>query len=94
MKILKYLLFLVLILIIGTAIYVAVQPNSFEFERSRTINVPPAVVYQKVNDYKEWPSFSPWMEMDPDAEITYGEKTSGKGASYSWQGGPASVHNR
>ena len=86
MKILKYLLFLILIVIIGSAIYIAVQPNTYQFERSKTINVPTAVVYEKVNDYKEWPSFSPWMEMDPEATLSYGDKTSGDGASYSWKG--------
>lgn len=86
MKLLKYLLFLVLILIIGTAIYVAVQPNSYEFQRSRVMEVPAAVVFDKVNDYKEWPSFSPWHEMDPEANITYGQTAVGEGASYTWDG--------
>ncbi|MCA0133718.1 SRPBCC family protein [Winogradskyella alexanderae] len=86
MKALKYIILLLLIFIIGFSIYVAVQPNEFSFERSRTINAPAALLYQKVNDYKEWPSFSPWMEQDPDANIFYGESSIGENASYSWKG--------
>lgn len=50
MKFLKYLLFLLLIAFIGMAIYVAVQPNSFEVTQSTTINAPKAVVFEAVAD--------------------------------------------
>ena len=86
MKILKYFFFLLLILIIGTSIYIAVQPNEFEFSRSKIIEAPPAVVFNKVNDYKFWPEFSPWIEKEPTSKITYGDTTAGKHATYSWDG--------
>lgn len=86
MKALKYILLLLLIAIIGFSIYVAVQPNDYKFSRSRTIDAPTSVLYNKVNDFKEWPSFSPWMEQDREATINYGNKTEGEGASYSWSG--------
>ena len=86
MKAFKYILLLLLIFIIGFSIYVAVQPNEFSFNRSRTINAPASLLFQKVNDFKEWPSFSPWIEQEPDATITYGDKTSGENANFSWKG--------
>lgn len=86
MKKLKYFFFLLLIAIIGTSIYIAVQPNDFEFNRSRTIEAPISVIFNKVNDYTNWPEFSPWLEQEPNANITYGETTSGEGANYSWEG--------
>ena len=86
MKFLKYLLFLVLIAIIGFAIYVAVQPNSFEVSRERTIDAPAAVLYDNVIDYKNWPSWSSWVEKEPDLKINFPEKTEGVGGSYSWAG--------
>ncbi|SDB18945.1 Ribosome association toxin PasT (RatA) of the RatAB toxin-antitoxin module [Flavobacteriaceae bacterium MAR_2010_188] len=86
MKIFKYLLFLLLILVIGAAIYIAVQPNDYTFSRSQIINAPPAVIYNKVNDYKIWPEFSPWIEKEPNAQITYNDKTVGEEAGYSWEG--------
>jgi len=93
MKALKYIFFVLLILIIGAAIYIAVQPNSFEFERSKVIEAPAPVVYNIVNDYKEWPRFSPWMEQDLEAQVNYGDKTIGEGASYSWDGEVLGIGN-
>lgn len=86
MKALKYIFFLLLIAIIGLAIYIAVQPNAYDFSRSRTINAPASVLFNKVNDYKNWPSFSPWIEQEPSASLTYGNKTSGIDGNYSWNG--------
>ncbi|WP_142783456.1 SRPBCC family protein [Changchengzhania lutea] len=84
MKLFKYILFLLLIAIIGTAIYIAVQPNDFRVSRTRTIKAPAAVVYNKVIDFKTWESWSSWIEDNPDIKITLDEKTSGVGGSYSW----------
>lgn len=84
MKALKYILFLLLIFIIGAAIYVAVQPNSFEVERSKTIKAPLPVVYNNVIDFKNWEAWNAWKEKDPNVVITLDEKTKGVGGSYSW----------
>lgn len=86
MKALKYVLFLLLIAIIGLAIYIAVQPNEFSFSRSKIIKAPVAVIYNKVNDYKNWPNFSPWLEQEPNATLTFGNITSGVNANYAWNG--------
>ncbi|HCY81003.1 MAG TPA: transcription activator effector-binding protein, partial [Xanthomarina gelatinilytica] len=84
MKALKYILFLILILIIGFTIYIAVQPNSFEVKRSRTIHAPAEVIYNNVIDFKNWEAWSSWVEKDPETVITLGEQTKGIGGSYSW----------
>ncbi|MGE5943886.1 MAG: transcription activator effector-binding protein, partial [Flavobacteriales bacterium] len=86
MRTFKYFAFIFLIAIIGTAIYIAVQPNDYAFSRSRVINAPASVLFNKVNDLKNWPEFSPWIEQEPNASIRYGDKTAGVGASYSWEG--------
>jgi len=86
MKFLKYLLFLLLIVIIGFAIYVAVQPSDFEVSRTRTVEAPAAVLYNHVIDFKNWESWSPWVEKEPDLKISYPEQTKGVGGSYSWVG--------
>ncbi|MEP1487484.1 MAG: GyrI-like domain-containing protein [Algibacter sp.] len=86
MKTFKYILFLLLIIFIGTAIYIAVQPNEFAFSRSRDIKAPASLLYNKVNDFKNWPQFSPWIEKEPHAILAYGDKTSGVDGNYSWNG--------
>ena len=84
MKALKYILFLILIIIIGFTIYIAVQPNFFEVKRSRTINAPAEVIYNNVIDFKNWEAWSSWIEKNPETAITLGEQTKGVGGFYSW----------
>lgn len=85
MKAIKYILLLLLILVIGVSIYIAVQPNSFEVTRTKTINTPQSVVYNNVIDFKNWESWNSWKEEKPEIIITLGEKTNGIGGSYSWE---------
>ena len=85
MKALKYILFLLLILIIGLAIYIAVQPNEFEVSRTRTIKAPAPVIYNNVIDFKNWEAWSSWAEADPDMKISLPELTKGVDGSYSWE---------
>lgn len=84
MKALKYILFIVLILVIGISIYIAVQPNSFEVSRSKTIDAPAQVIYNNVIDFKNWEAWSSWVERDPETVITLSDKTEGVGGSYTW----------
>lgn len=84
MKFLKYILFLFLIAIIGFSIYIAVQPNSYEVTRSKTIKAPAAVIYENISDFKNWKAWSSWNQDNPDITITLPEKTEGLGSSYSW----------
>jgi effector-binding domain-containing protein len=85
MKILKYLFFLLLILLIGGAIYFATKDGSFDVAKTKTINAPAEVIYNNVKDFKNWATWGPWMTEDQAIEINYAEKTEGEGASYSWK---------
>lgn len=86
MKILKYLLFLILIVIIGGAIYFGTKDGSYNISDSLTMNAPAEVVFNKVNDLKSWETWGPWKKADSTMIFSYAEKTSGEGASYSWEG--------
>lgn len=85
MKAFKYILLLLLVLIIGFSIYIAVQPNSFEVTRSRNIEAPKEVLYDKIIDFKTWEQWSSWVEADPAMVLTIPEKHQGVGGSYSWE---------
>ncbi len=85
MKTIKYIVLLLLILIIGFSIYIAVQPNSFDVTRTKTINAPQSVVYNNVIDFKNWEAWSSWIEEKPKTVITLSEKTEGIGGSYAWE---------
>ena len=85
MKKLKYVFLLVLMIVVAGAIYIATLDNSYDVTRAKVMKAPLEVVFNNVNDYKNWPSWSPWLEKDTLAQLTYGEIESGKGASYSWK---------
>lgn len=84
MKIFKYLLFLLLIFIIGASIYIATKDGKFQVEQQQMIYAPQEVVFNEVNDFTTWQKWEPWSRETDDMIINYGEKTSGEGASYSW----------
>ncbi|WP_338357905.1 SRPBCC family protein [Yeosuana marina] len=87
MKIFKYLLFLLLIVIIGFCIYTAVQPNSFKVSKTRTINAPASVIYNNVIDFKNWKTWSSWAEDDSNMKVYLSEQTKGINGSFSWENG-------
>ena len=74
-----------LILTIGFSIYIAVQPNSFTVTRTKTINAPQSVIYNNIIDFKNWESWSSWVEEKPETVITLPEKTMGIEGSYTWK---------
>ncbi|MGA8852795.1 MAG: SRPBCC family protein [Christiangramia sp.] len=85
MKIFKYLLFLFLIFIIGTSIYIATKDGKFQVEKQQMMKAPQEVIFNEVNDYTNWKNWEPWSQESDDMIVEYGKKTSGDGASYSWK---------
>lgn len=84
MKILKRI-FLVLLVVIGAAVLIGfLMPSVRHVERSVSMNVKPDVVFEQVNNLKNWPNWSPWYKLDPNSKIVYSEPSSGAGAFYTW----------
>ncbi len=86
MKALKIILVILVVIIGGYAIWMSTLPAEYYVERSTTIDAKPDHVYATVSDFKTWKDWSKWHRMDPDMEVTYGDKSEGEGASYSWKG--------
>jgi effector-binding domain-containing protein len=84
MKFLKYFFLILLIAIVAGAIYLATLDGSYDVKRSRIIKAQPEVVFNDLNDYKNWQEWGPWYEQDSTIKATYPENTVGEGASYSW----------
>lgn len=85
MKAFKYLFFLLLIAFIGISIYIAVQPNTFEVSRTRTIKAPSTIIYDNIIDFKNWEAWSSWAKDNPNMKITLANQTKGVGGSYAWE---------
>jgi effector-binding domain-containing protein len=86
MKILKIIGISILGLILLLAIIGFFLPSVSNIERSMDMKAAPELVYEQVNNVKNWENWSPWKKMDPKMEITYGEILSGPGAYYTWKG--------
>lgn len=60
-------------------------PKSVHMERSTTINAPIDEVFQQVNTFKNYNSWSPFFERDPDAQYQFSGPESGVGAKMAWE---------
>lgn len=89
MKIFKYIFLLLLIVIIGGAVYIATLDGDYQVEETKTLDAPASLLFNEVNNYENWETWGPWKKEDPNMVISYNEKTSGVGAGYSWQGDTA-----
>ena len=58
----------------------------FEVVRSTTIGAPPGQVHRLIADFREWRSWSPWEDVDPNLKREYSGTESGVGARYAWEG--------
>ena len=83
--IMKILIGLVVIIVILVVI-IALQPATYQVERSTTIAAPAAVVFAQVNDFHKWNAWSPWAKLDPAMKQTFAGAPAGTGAVYSWAG--------
>ena len=59
-------------------------PNEYAVSRSVVSDAEAEAVHGLVGDLRRWELWGPWYEDDPDLVVTYGQKTSGIGASQSW----------
>jgi uncharacterized protein YndB with AHSA1/START domain len=81
----KFLIGLVAV-VAAVLVAAALQPNSFRVQREATIQAPPAKVFALVDDFRQWPAWSPWEKLDPAMKRTFGGPANGKGATYAWEG--------
>jgi len=67
-------------------VIVALQSAKFRVSRTIVINALPPVVFDQVNDFHNWASWSPWAKLDPAMKLIYDGPPAGTGASYAWTG--------
>ncbi len=87
MKIIKYIFLLVLLALVGISVYIATQNGDFTIKRATFIKVPKEIVFNYVNDYRNWDQ---WLDLDVDSSdvnFSFPENTIGQGGSFSWKNG-------
>jgi len=86
MRILKYIFLLILLALIGITVFIATQKSDFQIKQSVVINVPRSIVFNYVNDYKNWEDWYLDKKNDSNIELKYSDISLGRGASLSWSG--------
>lgn len=88
MRILKYIFLLVLLVAIASSVFIATQKGDYEVSRSRIVNVSPAIAFDYVSDYANWPQ---WMIFeDGKVNYTFPTYSSEKTNSFKWNGSESS----
>jgi hypothetical protein len=83
LKIVAYVVIALIAIVLGLA---ATKPDTFQVQRTVTIQAPPEKVAGLIDDFRQWGSWSPWEKLDPAMRKTYGGTASGKGSIYAWEG--------
>lgn len=85
--------FLVVVLAVALVLVVGgfLLPAQLSLERSVVVNRPAATVFTLLDGFRTWPAWSPWSELDPNAELSVSGPDTGVGARLSWSGDPALV---
>jgi hypothetical protein len=86
MKIVKWLAIILAVLIVLFVLVGLTLPKDYNVERSVVIQAEPAVIHTLVGDLNAWEQWTPWVEADPTIKTTFGDKTTGVGASQTWTG--------
>jgi len=87
MKILKYVFLLIVLAVIAVLVFIATQEGKYDIKKERTINVPKAVLFNYINDYRNWENVGILTDNDTTAVFSYSGITSGRGAISNWKVG-------
>jgi len=60
--------------------------GSYTITRSVDVSAEPSTLHALVDDFHEWPKWSPWEDVDPALQRTYTGADRGVGAHYAWSG--------
>jgi effector-binding domain-containing protein len=75
------LLIVAIFLLLGLA-----QSKDVSVVRTTTIIAPQNVVFDQIARFKNWPNWSPWVEVEPSVQLTYEGIDGQVGSNYAWQG--------
>jgi uncharacterized protein YndB with AHSA1/START domain len=83
---LKIVIIVVVLALAGVLVAAATRPDEFSVQRSVSIKAPAEKIYPMINDFRQWPEWSPWEHLDPTMKRTLSGASSGPGAVYAWDG--------
>lgn len=84
MKVLKWMMIVVGVLVAAVAGGSLFLPDHVHVERSIVIERPPATVFALLNGFRRFNEWSPWADLDPKTVYTQEGPAVGPGARFSW----------
>ncbi|KGO85039.1 hypothetical protein Q765_18690 [Flavobacterium rivuli WB 3.3-2 = DSM 21788] len=87
MKIVKYIFLLLILATIAVTVFIATQEGKYNIKKDKVIGVSRQVLYNYVNDYKNWENLGLFANADTTATFTFSGNPVGKGAFISWTKG-------
>lgn len=87
----RWLRWLLGVLVVLAAVIVGggfLLPDRVHVERSIRIDRPAPQIYDVIEGFARFNQWSPWFELDPDADYVYEGPTRGVGARLRWSGDP------
>lgn len=93
MKALKTILITLVVIVVLLVLISFFLPSKVHVERTKVISAPPEVVFEWVNNYKNWEKWSYWHTLDPQMQLKYSDVTAGVGAWYEWSSKQKNVGN-
>lgn len=82
----KTILIVLAVAVAGILAYATTRPDTFRVERTITIQAPPEKIIPFIEDFHQWPTWSPFEKLDPAMKRTLSGPEKGKGAVYQWDG--------
>lgn len=85
MRIVKRILTAIAVIFVALVVVAFLLPRNVTVTRSIEIAAPPSVIYPLISDLRRADEWSPWLELDTDAEITFTGPSDGVGQTMNWQ---------
>lgn len=93
MKFFKRLFFFVIVVVVLLVAGAYLLPRTVTVERTAMIDAPPEAVFPHVNSLKLAEAWSPWLDRDPNVQLTYAGPEEGVGNRMSWTSDDPNVGN-
>lgn len=84
MKIVKYVFLLLVLAAIALTVFIATQNGTYTVTQEKVINVPRPVLYNYVNEYKNWENLGMLSGADSIATYVFSKRSAGPGAFMKW----------
>jgi hypothetical protein len=84
--VLLYVLVFIALVLLLLLVIAARRPDEFAVRRTADIRASDSKVFSLINDFRQWPKWSPWEKLDPNLRRTLSGAEAGRGAVYEWEG--------